>query len=268
LTLVCRDASVSRMNRAAVAACVGILLVAGCASRGSVRQTADDLRALQGEVAALRQSQEDLSRRFAEATATSRAAQPRTEQLAAAIASLKTDIERLDTKVAALDGAVRDVKETLVQRTVAAAPAAAPPATARPTRTAAVEDMFTVGLMNFRNHEYGQAVLDFLDVVTKHPRHELAPTAQYLIGEAYFLQHDYRQALVEFQRAVDWPVPHPKVADALLKVGLCHSHLQQGMEAQIAWRRVVREFPEAPAAEQARLLLDGRRSPAASARRR
>jgi tol-pal system protein YbgF len=260
------------MNRAAAAACLGILLVAGCASRGSVRQTADDLRALQGEVAALRQSQEDLSRRFAETTAASRAAQPRTEQLTATIASLKADIERLDAKVSAVDGAVTDVKQTLAQRAAAEAapaPAAAAPESARPARSSSAEDTFTVALMNFRKREYGQAVLDFLDVVSKHPRHELAPTAQFLIGEAYFLQHDYRQALVEFQRAVDWPVPHPKLADALLKVGLCHRNLQQGMEAQIAWRRVVREFPETPAADQARLLLDGRKSSsAASARRR
>lgn len=49
------DASVSRMIRGAVA-CVCALLVAGCATRGSVRQVGEDLRALQVEVGALRQS--------------------------------------------------------------------------------------------------------------------------------------------------------------------------------------------------------------------
>jgi TolA-binding protein len=104
-------------------------------------------------------------------------------------------------------------------------------------------------------------------VVTKHPRHELASTAQYLIAEAYYLQRDYRQALAEFQRTIEWSVPHPKIADLLLKAGLCHRHLRESMEAQLAWRRVVREFPEAPAAEEARVLLAGKKSPPPSVRR-
>ena len=256
------------MNRGTAVACVFALLAAGCATRGSVRQVGEDLRSLQGEIGALRRSQEDLSRRLAEMANATRTAQPRTDQLAASIAAVKTDVERLNAKVQATDAAVKDVKETLAVRASAPPPAPPPaPEPPKPTRASSAEDAFTAGLANFRNREYGQAVLDFLDVVTKHPRHELASTAQYLIAEAYYLQHDYRQAGAEFRRTIEWPVPHPKVADSLLKVGLCHRHLRESMEAQIAWRRVVREFPEAPAAEEARVLLAGKKSPSPSARR-
>jgi tol-pal system protein YbgF len=259
------------MNSATVVACVFALLVAGCATRSSVRQVGEDLRALQGEIGALRQSQEDLSRRLAEMASANRTAQPRPDQLAASIAAVKADVERLTAKVQATDAAVKDVKETLAVRASAPLPAPAPPPPApepaKPARVSSAEDSFTAGLANFRNREYGQAVLDFLDVVTKHPRHELASTAQYLIAEAYYLQHDYRQALAEFRRTIEWPLPHPKVPDSLLKAGLCHSHLRESMEAQIAWRRVVREFPDAPAAEEARVLLAGKKSPSPSARR-
>jgi tol-pal system protein YbgF len=268
------------MIRGAAVACVFSLLVVGCATRGSVRQVGDDvrgvqsdlrgvrsdLRTVQGEVGALRPSNEDLSRRLTEMTNANRAAQAKAEQTASAIAALRADVERLTAKVQATDAAVREVKETLAVR--AAAPAPRPdPEPAKPVRVSSAEDAFTAGLANFRNREYGQAVLDFLDVVTKHPRHELASTAQYLIAEAYYLQHDYRQALTEFRRTIEWPVPHPKVADSLLKAGLCHSRLGESMEAQIAWRRVVREYPEAPAAEEARVLLAGKKSPSSSARR-
>ena len=257
------------MNRGTAVACVFALLAAGCATRGSVRQVGEDLRSLQGEIGALRQSQEDLSRRLAEMASVNRTALPRTDQLAASIAAVKVDVERLTAKVQATAAAVKDVKETLAVRAAAPRPDPAPaPEPAKPVRVSSAEDAFTAGLRNFRNREYGQAVLDFLDVVTKHPRHELASTAQYLIGEAYYLQHDYRQALAEFQRTVEWPVPHPKTADALLKIGLCHSRLREPMEAQIAWRRVVRQFPEAPAAEEARTLLSGKKSTSSSARRR
>ena len=258
------------MNRGTAVACAFTLLVAGCATRGSVRQIGEDLRALQGEVGALRQSQEDLSRRLAEMASSNRAAQPKTEQLAAAIAAAKADVERLTSKVQATDAAVKEVKETLAVRASTPPPLPAPPPApegAKLTRARSAEDAFSAGLTNFRNREYGQAVLDFLDVVTKHPRHELASTAQYLIAEAYYLQRDYRQALAEFRRTIEWPVPHPKVADALLKAGLCHSHLRESMDAQLAWRRVVREFTEAPAAQEARVLLAGKKSPSPSARR-
>jgi tol-pal system protein YbgF len=252
------------MNRGLPLACVFALLVAGCATRGSVRQLGHDLRVLQGEVGALRQSQQDLSRRLTETATAKGTTQVKTDPLAASVAAVKADVERLNAKAQATDAAVKDVKDALASRAQAPPPAAEG---AKPTRRGSAEDAFTAGLANFRNREYGQAVLDFLDVVTKHPRHELASTAQYLIGEAYYLQHDYRQALAEFRRTVEWSVPHPKIADALLKAGLCHSHLSESVDAQIAWRRVVREFPEAPAAAEARVLLASKKSPVTSHRR-
>jgi tol-pal system protein YbgF len=264
------------MIRRMAIACVFAVLATGCATRGAVYQTAEDLRALQSEVGALRQSQEDLSRRLNEMTSANRAANARAEQLQASIAAVKADVERLTTRVQATEGAVKAVNEAVARSTAApaAAPAPPPPASPRPAPDppkskgiGSAESAFAAGLSNFRNREYGQAVLDFLDVVTKHPSHELASTSQFWIGEAYYLQHDYRQALSEFERAIEWPAPNPKVADALLKAGVCYSHLREPTQARHAWRRVVREFPDSPAAAEARILLDGRKSPASSARR-
>ena len=279
----------TRMNRAAIVGCVLIVFAAGCATRGSVRQVGEDVRAVQSEVAALRQSQEDLTRRLTEMTNANRAALTKADQLQSSITALRADVDRLNARAQATDAAIKDVQATIAVRASTPPPAAAPPAAAPPaspppagpppaalepprqpkqTRTTSAEASFTAGLKNFREHEYGQAVLDFLDVVTKHPGHELASTAQYLIGEAYYLQHDYRQAIVEFQRAVDWKPAHPKLPDALLKVGLCHSRLREAKQAQVAWRRIVREYPESPAADEARTLLAGKKSAYPSARYR
>ena len=270
------------MNRAAIVGCVLISLAAGCATRGSVHQVGEDVRAVQSEVAALRQSQEDLARRLTEMTSANRAALAKADQLQLSITALRADVDRLNARAQATDAAIKDVQAALAVRDSAPPPPApaaprpaGPPPVAleptrqtKPTRTTSAEASFTAGLKNFREHEYGQAVLDFLDVVTKHPGHELASTAQYLIGEAYFLQHDYRQAIAEFQRAVDWKPPHPKVPDALLKVGLSYSRLREAKQAQVVWRRIVREYPESPAADEARTLLAGKKSPSPSARHR
>ena len=255
------------MNRVAVVACMSAVLVAGCATSGTVRQLAEEVRADQSELGALRQSQEDLSRRLTEMASANRAASARVAELQASVTAVKADLERLTAKVQATEGALKTVNEALARHAAAAVtpPPAAPepppvPDPPRARRTGSAESAFASGLSNFRKREYGQAVLDFLDVVTKNPRHELASTSQYWIGEAYYLQHDYRQALIEFERAAEWSAPHPKVPDALLKAGLCHRQLRESTQAQHAWRRVVREFPESPAAEEARLLLGGKRS--------
>jgi tol-pal system protein YbgF len=262
------------MNRAPLVACVIAVISTGCATRGAVRQVAEDLKAVQAELAALRQAQDDLSRRINDVSTMARATQARTDPLQAAVTASTAGVERLSEKVQATDEAVREVKETLAARAAAPAPPPPPPTPvlaapepAKPKAGGSAEASFAAGLTNFRNREYGQAVLDFLDIVTKHPTHELAPTAQFWIGEAYYLQHDYRQALVEFQRAVDWAPPNPKIADALLKAGLCYSQLRESSRAQGAWRRVVREFPDSPAAEEARNLLGARGSASPPSRR-
>ena len=257
------------MIRVAVVACVSAVLVAGCATRGMIRQLAGEVHGVQGEVGALRQSQEDLSRRLTEMASANRTASARTAELQASVASVKIDVERLTARLQATDGALKTVNETGARSSAVAvapppAPAAPPaPDPPRARRAGSAESAFAAGLSNFRKREYGQAVLDFLDVVTTHPRHELASTSQYWIGEAYYLQRDYRQALIEFERAAEWAAPHAKVPDALLKAGLCHSQLRESTQAQQAWRRVVREFPESPAADEARILLDGKKSPSA-----
>ena len=257
------------MNLAIVVVCAVAALSAGCATRGAVHQVTDDLRAVQAEVGALRQSQEHLSRRLVELTTSASNAQASIAQLQTTSAATTGNVERLTARVQATDEAIKEVKESVAEHAEAAAvPAPAPaPEPPKENRAGSAENAFATGLKNFRHREYGQAVLDFLNVVTKHPAHELASTAQYWIGEAYYQQHDYRQALLEFQRAVDWTAPNPKVADALLKAGLCYRHLRESSRAEQAWRRVAREFPGTPAAEEARMLLDGKGSGASSRRR-
>jgi tol-pal system protein YbgF len=114
--------------------------------------------------------------------------------------------------------------------------------------------------VSFRAREHGQAVLEFLDFITQHPKHPLAPSAQYWIGEAYYIQRDYRQALVEFQKVAEYGGAHSAAADALLKMGLCYQKLREPLQAQQMWQRLTSEFPESDAAVTARDLLRRRAS--------
>jgi tol-pal system protein YbgF len=138
---------------------------------------------------------------------------------------------------------------------------AAPPTTATPAitpspptpRAGNPEQEYNAALTTFRSREHGQAVLDFIDFIARHPRHPLAGNAQYWIGEAYWAQRDYRQALVEFEKVSEYGPA--KAPDALVKIGLCQLRLRDLPRAHQAWQRVTREYPRSEAATLAQSLL-------------
>jgi tol-pal system protein YbgF len=123
--------------------------------------------------------------------------------------------------------------------------------------------VYASALALFRAREYGQAVLDFTDFVARYPKHPLVSSAQFWIGEAYYLQRDYRQAIAELQKTADVPAS-PKAPDALLRIGMSYAALRDASNAQQAWRRLVRDYPETEAATRARALLRARLSSPAS----
>ena len=131
-------------------------------------------------------------------------------------------------------------------------------------RAAGPEHAYAAALATFRAREHGQAVLDFLDFIAKHPGHRLVANAQYWIGEAYYAQRDFRQALTEFSKVPHTAPGSAKAGDALLKIGLCQRRLREEAHARLTWQRVVREFPRSEAAAKARGFLG---SPAGTAQR-
>ena len=253
------------MIRATAVACLLAALSSGCATRGSVRQVATDVKAVRAELVSLRQAQEGVSAQLGELSAAIQTSRATTDGLQRALTTTASDVSRVAARVDANDRAIQQVREAIA--TQAAAAAAAPPAPPPPApepprerRVGSAENTYATGLANFRAREYGQAILDFLEVVTRHPKHPLAPSAQFWIGEAYYRQHDYRQALSEFQKVIDWESPNAKITDALLKAGLCYSRLREDSRARAAWYRILREFPDSPAAAEARQLLAAQRA--------
>ncbi len=84
-----------------------------------------------------------------------------------------------------------------------------------------------------------------------YPASTLRGNAQYWLGEAHYAQLDFRTALTEFQRVLDDYPRSNKIPDALLKIGYSHDELGNTDSARQALLRVVREFPDAAAADLA-----------------
>lgn len=104
--------------------------------------------------------------------------------------------------------------------------------------------------------KYDEATTALKDFLAKNPKHELAPNAMYWLGEAYYVRRDYPSALTAFEGLLkDYP-GNRKTPDALLKVGFCQAELKRPGPARTALTRVVQEFPDTPAAAEAKARLE------------
>jgi tol-pal system protein YbgF len=229
----------------------------GCATRGSVRDIATHVQGLRDEVAALRQAQQDAAREDAQARAEIRALQERVRELGADVSASDEALAKMRAELTAAEDDLKTLKAALAARAepAPAPPPAEKPAPVAPPRAGAPEALYGAALATFRAREHGQAVLEFLEFLSRYPQHPLAANAQYWIGEAYYAQRDYRQALTEFQKVLDHPNVNGKWADALLKIGMCHEQLREWARAREAWQRLVAQFPASGAADRARTLL-------------
>ena len=257
------------MSRALCALAAVAILASGCASRRAVAQLEAEVGRLRAELAEMRIAQEVTARDLARVAPQIQALDARTNETQSSLRGLSDEITRLTKRTDAADTALGETRarvEALTARP--GAPAAPPPAApverprvpaapaplAPPTpRTGNPEQEYNAALATFRSREHGQAVLDFIDFIAKHPRHALAGNAQYWIGEAYWAQRDYRQALVEFGKVSEYGPG--KAPDALVKIGLCHARLRDVTRAHQAWQRVIRDYPRSEAATMAQSLL-------------
>lgn len=140
--------------------------------------------------------------------------------------------------------------------TVAAVTAAAPlgsvvapraPSESQRTSAAAVDEYRrALGLLHSRR--FDEAVAALGDFLARYPGHAYADNATFWRGEAFYAQRAYPRAAAEFETVVTRFPEGNKVADALLKLGLCHAHMGDRTAAHAYFERVQREFPGTDAA--------------------
>jgi tol-pal system protein YbgF len=98
--------------------------------------------------------------------------------------------------------------------------------------------------------KYAEALEAFAGFLVKWPDHPYADNAMYWRGESYYAQGDYARAAAEFEGLVSrFPVGN-KVADALLKAGMCHQKLGNAAKAKTFFDRLAREFSRSEAARR------------------
>lgn len=135
--------------------------------------------------------------------------------------------------------------------TLASVPAQRP-AVATPEEEAAYLATFDL----LKNGKYDDAIRGFRSMLEQWPQGRYADNAWYWMGEANYVKRDYNAALSSFQSLVDRFPASPKLADSLVKVGLCQIELKRTTEARATLQRVTRDFPNTNAANLARQKLE------------
>ncbi len=107
-----------------------------------------------------------------------------------------------------------------------------------------------------KDGKYDEAATALRDFIARNPQHELTPNAMYWLGEAHYVRRDYPAALAAFEGLLkDHPTTR-KAPDALLKAGYCQYELKRLGPARTTLTRVVQEFPDTPAAAEAKARLE------------
>jgi TolA-binding protein len=81
------------------------------------------------------------------------------------------------------------------------------------------------------------------------------PRAQFLVGETYFEAGQFQQAAAEFNQVRKAYPGSVVVPTAYLRLGQCFERLNLIEDAKLFYKTVLKQFPRAPAARQARARL-------------
>jgi len=131
-----------------------------------------------------------------------------------------------------------------------AAPLPSPQSPLAAPEDAAVQE-YRAALAMVRDRRFDEALPALERFVAAHPDHPYADNALYWRGEVFFLRHQFPQALREYTRLLSTYPDGNKVADALLRSGICHLRMGDAARARASFRRLRESYPQSVAARTA-----------------
>jgi tol-pal system protein YbgF len=110
------------------------------------------------------------------------------------------------------------------------------------------KEIYNNAFFRFHDMDYAASRKGFTNFIDRFPDHPLSDNAAYWRSETFYSQKRYREALTGFQSLLKRYPESNKRADALLKITLCHQHLNQPEAANAALDRLLRRYPRSRAA--------------------
>jgi tol-pal system protein YbgF len=110
------------------------------------------------------------------------------------------------------------------------------------------KERYRAALKLVRERRFAQALAAFEALSVSHPDHELADDARYWRGEVHYIKQRFADAAREFETLIERFPQSERVAQALVKLGVCRQRLGDDAAARAHFSRVRREFPQSKAA--------------------
>lgn len=264
--------------RKLITAAAVVLVTTACATSSDMEKLQSQISDLQEQIAALKRTTS--SKEEVQNVNTKIAEQ--TQMLLKSNATLVTKVDSIEDRLNNAQGSVEQTNyrvDRLVQQVTqtqhdvenlkaaaAATPAPGTPPTATtpnpsvsevtvqppPASTESPVETYQNAYRDYGRGNYDLAIAGFREVVSKHPKSDLADNAAYWIGESLYSQKKYREAIAQFDSVVTSYPKSDKVASALLKKGYAYIQLNEKNMGIVQLQYVVHEHPKSPEAAKAR----------------
>jgi len=202
--------------------------------------------------------------------------------------SLNDSVDELKSRVAKLDKAIQDMQaqlqtiqtqtapQTAPQTPAGGAPGSAPAGTGSdpsgPSATTGagqppvanqaanqappLEETYQAGMRDLNAAKYMVAEEEFQDVVHYYPQDDMAGSAQFYLGEIAYKQEKYNDAIKDYNAVLEQFSGSFKAPAAQLHKGLALLALDKKEAGANELRSLIRRYPQAPEAAQARSKLN------------
>jgi tol-pal system protein YbgF len=117
------------------------------------------------------------------------------------------------------------------------------------------KSLYEAALALYYKGEYGKAREAFQSFLRSHPGSALAPNAIYWEGESLYSIGLYDQAIMIFMGVVNRYPKHDKAAASLLKIGHAYERMKDMDNARFYWQILLDDFPKSAPATLARNRL-------------
>lgn len=121
----------------------------------------------------------------------------------------------------------------------------------------AFRQRYVAALTTYQNGQYTEAAQKFIDLIRTGTQHELADNSQYWLAECYYASKNYKRAISEFERVFTFH-GSDKGDDARYKIALSYWNVGSQERARIEFRKLLDEYPNSELDEKARRYLQTR----------
>jgi len=234
----------------------------GCISYWRGQEMGTEIKALQGQVdqltedhrkqgAALRKTIHELEERVAEIKAQQTKA---IERLQTGTADYGMELEKIRSKIQALEGALAEAKRAATENADPLGPgvpavSADPNATPLPQNEA---ELYRYGWERKKAHDCDEAIRAFAVYVRRFPRAERADNALYLAADCLFIKKDYTGSIRSLRTIIEKYNRGDKVDDALVLMHDCFVAIHRCHDALPFLETLLADYPRSNRIGEAR----------------